>query len=118
MESSSGLKTLNVIATTTPLHFRTGFSLFRQPGRGNGVCLPNGVGEALGEASPNKLLQVVLVSPQRIRRRGWEGGFMTGRGGKEEKGGAGGDGDGDGGSGDGKKKKKKKNGRVAKEGGC
>ncbi|XP_028113233.1 uncharacterized protein LOC114311308 isoform X3 [Camellia sinensis] len=91
MESSSGLKTLNVIATTTPLHFRTGFSLFRQrhfpqlinkfnfslyspsspfsplcslSGRGNGVCLPNGVGEALGEASPNKLLQVVLVSPQ------------------------------------------------------
>ncbi|KAI8021101.1 putative tRNA (cytidine(34)-2'-O)-methyltransferase [Camellia lanceoleosa] len=91
MESSSGLKTLNVIATTTPLHFRTRFSLFGQlhfpqlinkfnfslsspsspvsplcslSERGNGVCLPNGVGEAIGEASPNKLLQVVLVSPQ------------------------------------------------------
>ncbi|XP_052192749.1 uncharacterized protein LOC127801551, partial [Diospyros lotus] len=31
---------------------------------GNGSCLPNGVGEAVSGASPEKLLQVVLVSPQ------------------------------------------------------
>ncbi|KAA8515699.1 hypothetical protein F0562_018690 [Nyssa sinensis] len=87
MDSSAGLKTLNVI--TTPLHFRSRVALFRPlhfaqvkkkfhfslssscfaplcslSERGHGSSLPNGVGETVSEVSQNKLLQVVLVSPQ------------------------------------------------------
>lgn len=85
---STGLKTLNFIA---PLHFWSGVSLFRPlffartnkkfhfslstssslypvrslVERGNPNSMPHGVGEAVGEVSHNnKLLQVVLVSPQ------------------------------------------------------
>lgn len=85
---SCGLKTLNFI---TPFHFRSRASLFcpfyfrhvrkkihqSLPSsfsrlsplcsfseRGNDNTLPHGVGEAVGEVSHNKLLQVVLVSPQ------------------------------------------------------
>ncbi|KAK9282756.1 hypothetical protein L1049_010977 [Liquidambar formosana] len=86
---TSGLKTLNAI---TPFHFRSrASSLFRPfylahvknkihlslssshlrfsplcslSERGNGNTLPHGVGEAASAVSHNKLLQVVLVSPQ------------------------------------------------------
>ncbi|XAR63423.1 tRNA (cytidine(34)-2'-O)-methyltransferase [Bertholletia excelsa] len=88
MDSSTGLKTLTAI--TTPLHFRCRAHLLRPlhlaqvrkkfvlplsytprfsllcslPEKGNGSGLPNGVGQAVGAVSQNKLLQVVLVSPQ------------------------------------------------------
>ncbi|XP_057509940.1 uncharacterized protein LOC130792458 [Actinidia eriantha] len=88
MESSSGLRTLTTL--TTPLHFRSRALLFRPlqfaqlnsrfhfslsspsrssplcslSGGGNGSSWSDGVGEAVREASKNKILQVVLVSPQ------------------------------------------------------
>ncbi|XP_058203698.1 uncharacterized protein LOC131317968 isoform X1 [Rhododendron vialii] len=90
MDPSTGLKTLSII-TTTPLHFRSrSSSLFRplqfpqfnsnftfslsSPSRFSPLCslsergscssVINGVGEAVSEGSQNKVLQVVLVSPQ------------------------------------------------------
>ncbi|XP_059649087.1 uncharacterized protein LOC132295031 [Cornus florida] len=87
MDSSSGLKTLNVI--TTPLHFCARAALFRSlhfaqvkkkfqfslsssrsyplsnlSERGQVSSLPDGIGDAICETPQNKLLQVVLVSPQ------------------------------------------------------
>ncbi|XP_034703373.1 putative tRNA (cytidine(34)-2'-O)-methyltransferase [Vitis riparia] len=75
---STSLKTLNAIA---PFHFRTRVSLFRPfflhqvhrnrfypscslSKRGSDSSLPNGAGERVAEISNNRLLQVVLVSPQ------------------------------------------------------
>ncbi|XP_057978701.1 uncharacterized protein LOC131165062 isoform X2 [Malania oleifera] len=76
------LRTLTLTPFHFPLHLRSRASLFRPlffsfprspkcfaPLRShsetdNGRSLPGGVGEAVGEASQNKLLQVVLVSPQ------------------------------------------------------
>ncbi|GFZ00454.1 tRNA (cytidine(34)-2'-O)-methyltransferase [Actinidia rufa] len=88
MESSTGLRTLTTL--TTPLHFRSRAFLFRPlhfaqlnsrfhfslsspsrssplcsiSGGGNGSSWSDGVGEAVRDASKNKILQVVLVSPQ------------------------------------------------------
>ncbi|XP_021659668.2 uncharacterized protein LOC110649417 [Hevea brasiliensis] len=90
MESGCSLRTLNAISPL-PFHFRSRTLLLRPfylsqfrkrhfhsflsfsqrfsplcsvSERGNGNSLPSGVGEAVSEVPRNKLLQVVLVSPQ------------------------------------------------------
>ncbi|EEF49173.1 23S rRNA methyltransferase, putative [Ricinus communis] len=61
MELSSSFKTLNAI---NPLPFSFRFYLVGVADNENGNSLPHGVGEAVSGVSRNKLLQVVLVSPQ------------------------------------------------------
>ncbi|XP_010523677.1 PREDICTED: uncharacterized protein LOC104801981 isoform X2 [Tarenaya hassleriana] len=89
MESCGGLKTLSAI-TSSPLHLQSRARLFRPLNlinlrrhrslsitsssshllprdvgeAGKGILLPRGTGEGVREVARNKLLQVVLVSPQ------------------------------------------------------
>ncbi|WCJ18965.1 tRNA (cytidine(34)-2'-O)-methyltransferase [Euphorbia peplus] len=82
MDITRSFKTLNAIATF-PFNFRSRSLLLRPlyfsqlkkrhlnsslscslSETGNGNCLPHGAGQALTGVSQNKLLQVVLVSPQ------------------------------------------------------